>query len=209
MPREFRLRFRLHNGTVNEVLRALEGYCLPREKVPTELGGEVNLDMNQWVLNRMSIESSRIPMPSLPVVSASASAVQLATTSPAEEPINKRRRKSGGGSKQSSGSSAKAATTSARIKKPGKKRTNSKTTPSRRKTPGTPGRPSDPRMLKAVQAKIADPSLPLDFVLEEAGFTFHEDPETGIIVDQDGVGRKQRKNQLCRRIRQDREKREG
>jgi hypothetical protein len=64
-------------------------------------------------------------------------------------------------------------------------------------------------MLKAVQAKIADPSLPLDFVLEEAGFTFHEDPETGIIVDQDGVARKQRKNQLCRRIRQEREKKEG
>ena len=202
MPRDFRLRFRLHSGTVNEVLQALEGYCLPRDKVPTELGGEVNLDMNQWVLNRTTIETSRISTPSLPVVSASAPVVQLAVTSPTEEPRNKRRRKSGGGSKQSSGSSAKAATTSARLKQPGKKRTKGKTA-------GTPGRPSDPRMFKAVQAKIADPSLPLDFVLEEAGFSFHQDPETGIIVDQDGIACKQRKNQLCRRIRQEREKKEG
>lgn len=209
MPRDFRLRFRLHSGTVNEVLQALEGYCLPRDKVPTELGGEVNLDMNQWVLNRTTIETSRISTPSLPVVSASAPVVQLAVTSPTEEPRNKRRRKSGGGSKQSSGSSAKAATTSAKLEQPGKKRTKGKTAPSRRKTSGTPGRPSDPRMFKAVQAKIADPSLPLDFVLEEAGFSFHQDPETGIIVDQDGIACKQRKNQLCRRIRQEREKKEG
>ena len=64
-------------------------------------------------------------------------------------------------------------------------------------------------MIKAVQAKIADPSLPLDFVLEEAGFSFREDPETGSIVDQDGITCKQRKNQLCRRIRQERDKKEG
>ena len=208
MPRDFRLRFRLHNGTVNEVLRGLEGYCLPRDKVPTELGGEVNLDMNQWVLNRMVIETSRISTQSLPVVSAPAPVVQLAVTSPAEKPRNKRRRNSGEGSKQSSGSSAKAATTSAKLKEPGKKRTKGKTAPSK-KTPGTPGRPSDPRMIKAVQAKIADPSLPLDFVLEEAGFSFREDPETGIIVDQGGIACKQRKNQLCRRIRQERDKKEG
>jgi len=210
MPQDFRLRFRLHNGTVNEVLRALEGYCLPRDRVPTELGGEVILDMNQWVLDRMTIETSRISMPSLSVVSVSAPAVQSAVSSPAEEANKKRRRKSGGELKSSSGSNTKAATMSASTKEAGEKRTNGKTASSRRKKQkkGTPGRPSDPRMVKAVAAKIADPSLPLEFVLEEAGFSFHEDPETGIIVDEDGIACKQRKNQLCRRIRQEREKKE-
>ena len=113
MPQDFRLRFRLHNGSEEEVLRALEGYCLPRSRVPTELGGDVLLDMNQWVLNRMTIESARMSTPVLP--------------------------------------SATVAAPAARV--------NGRATPSRRKKQkkGTPGRPSDPRMLKAVQAKMENP----------------------------------------------------
>lgn len=210
MPPDFRLRFRLHNGSEKEVLRALEGYCLPRDRVPTELGGDVLLDMNQWVLDRMTIESARMSTPVLPAATVAVPAAGVAGSSAAKTNDKKRRRKNDGEKEGSrSKSSAKSAAASTKAKKTiEKKQSNGRAAPSRRKKQkkGTPGRPSDPRMLKAVQAKMADPSLPLEFVLEEAGFTFHENPESGVIVDQDGIACKQRKNQLCRRIRQEKEK---
>lgn len=201
MPQDFRLRFRLHNGSEEEVLRALEGYCLPRTRVPRELGGDVLLDMNQWVLDRMTIESARISTPVLPVATVSAPAA--VTGSSDAQSSKKRRRKNAGEkdgsrSKSSAKSSVKKATASAKTNAATtNKQCNGKAAPSRRKKQkkGTPGRPSDPRMLKAVQAKMADPSLPLEFVLEQAGFSFHENPDSGVIVDQDGIACKQRKNQ--------------
>lgn len=203
MPQEFRLRFRLHNGSEEEVLRALEGYCLPRDRVPRELGGDVLLDMNQWVLDRMSIESARIRTPVLPAEIAAAPTAALAEPSAAQSSNKKRRRKNDGEkelsrSESSAKSSTKSAVGSTNAKAAtSKKQSNGKSAPSRRKKhkKGTPGRPSDPRMLMAVQAKMEDPSLPLDFVLEKAGFSFHEDPHSGVLVDEDGIACKQRKNQ--------------
>ena len=202
MPQDFRLRFRLHNGSEEEVLRALEGYCLPRDRVPTELGGDIILDMNQWVLDRMTIESARMSTPVLPAAVIAAPASAMAESS-ATQSSQKRRRKNdgekdGSRTKPPAKSSTKLAAASAKAgETTSKKENNGRATPSRRKKQkkGTPGRPSDPRMLKAVQAKMENPSLPLEFVLEKAGFIFHENPESGVIVDQDGIACKQRKNQ--------------
>eukprot|EP01083_Nonionella_stella_P227298 806577_1 len=67
------------------------------------------------------------------------------------------------------------------------------------------GRKSDPRMDKAVQAKLDDPSLPLLDALREGGFIFPaiDDSSTPqyAVVDSDNVKITQRKNQLLRRIR--------
>ena len=196
MPQDFRLRFRLHNGSEEEVLRALEGYCLPRSRVPTELGGDVLLDMNQWVLNRMTIESARMSTPVLPAATVAAPAAGVTGSSDAQSSKKRRRKNDGEKDGSKSKSLAKSSTKSAAAST-SKKQNNGRATPNRRKKQkkGTPGRPSDPRMLKAVQAKMENPSLALEFVLEEAGFVFHEDPDTGKMVDQDGIACKQRKNQ--------------
>ena len=57
--RFMRQRFLMHRGTTEEVLDILKGYCMPRNCVPTELGGDVKLDMVQWALDRMQSEDSK------------------------------------------------------------------------------------------------------------------------------------------------------
>lgn len=60
------------------------------------------------------------------------------------------------------------------------------------------GRKGDPRMEKAVIARLANPQLPLYEALLMGGFEYTEDPQS---VDDQGVTLCQRKNQLSRRIR--------
>lgn len=74
------------------------------------------------------------------------------------------------------------------------------------------GRRGDARMHRAVAAKIADPSLSLFEALIKGGFSFPDEAErSGIsdssLVDSDNVLLSQRKNQLSRRIRNERKKR--
>mmetsp|Transcript_42051 Transcript_42051/g.127537 ORF Transcript_42051/g.127537 Transcript_42051/m.127537 type:complete len:155 (-) Transcript_42051:60-524(-) len=64
----------------------------------------------------------------------------------------------------------------------------------------------DPRMARAVEAKLADPNLPLrDALVNFGGFDFPAAKQTGendaVVYDADGVSLRQRKNQLCRRVR--------
>lgn len=71
------------------------------------------------------------------------------------------------------------------------------------------GRPSDPRMTRAVQARQADPELSLRDALVRGGFVFDLVDETGEIVDTDNISLVQRKNQLSRRMRLIKTKTEG
>lgn len=65
------------------------------------------------------------------------------------------------------------------------------------------GRKGDPRMHRAVAARLASPDLPLLDALRQGGFEFP--PASGeqdsTLVDSDGVTLGQRKNQLSRRLR--------
>ncbi len=67
------------------------------------------------------------------------------------------------------------------------------------------GRKSDPRMDRAVQAKLNDPNLSLIDALRKGGFVFPAVSDSGkpqyAIVDADNVKITQRKNQLLRRLR--------
>ena len=62
-------------------------------------------------------------------------------------------------------------------------------------------------MNKAVKARQQDPELPLLVALLQGGFIFPQ-PKRGVkdteVVDTDGVTAKQRKNQLNRRLREER-----
>jgi hypothetical protein len=78
------------------------------------------------------------------------------------------------------------------------------------------GRRGDPRMHKAVSVRLANPSMSLLDALLEGGFQFprHElaaslGKSDRDILDEDGVQLCQRKNQLSRRLRMIRKKREG
>jgi len=66
----------------------------------------------------------------------------------------------------------------------------------------------DDRMNKAVKARQQDPELPLLAALLQGGFIFPQEPKRGVkdteVVDTDGVTAKQRKNQLNRRLREER-----
>ena len=73
-----------------------------------------------------------------------------------------------------------------------------------------PGRPGDPRMNRAVQAKLEDPDLPLLDALALGGFVFEDLNKPGVkssqVRDKDGVTVYQRRNQLLRRLRKERKR---
>lgn len=62
------------------------------------------------------------------------------------------------------------------------------------------GRKGDPRMHRAVAARLANPNLSLFEALKEGGFDYPDD-EDGSCLDGDNVKLGQRKNQLSRRVR--------
>ena len=68
-------------------------------------------------------------------------------------------------------------------------------------TPSKLGRKGDPRMHKALKARIDNPSLPLFDCLLIGGFEFRKRKGDGIQCDNDNVSLGQRKNQLSRRLR--------
>ena len=58
MPSNIRLRAKLHRGSQEEVLRRLAEFNLPRERVPSDVGGSVVLDINQFLIDRISFETA-------------------------------------------------------------------------------------------------------------------------------------------------------
>ena len=71
--------------------------------------------------------------------------------------------------------------------------------------PNRHGRSGDPRMTRAVQAKLDNPDVPLVDALVEGGFVFPELDAPGVkisnVKDTDNVTVYQRRNQLMRRLR--------
>jgi hypothetical protein len=64
------------------------------------------------------------------------------------------------------------------------------------------GRKGDPRMHRAVAARLSDPDMPLLDALRKGGFDFPaEGGQDSTLMDADGVTLGQRKNQLSRRLR--------
>ena len=59
LAQNVRLRHKLHSGSKEEVLAILQGYCLPRDRLPTEMGGGITVDMSRWTLGRWTLEASR------------------------------------------------------------------------------------------------------------------------------------------------------
>ena len=59
LPTEYRLRLKVHSGSTNEVLTSLSGYCLPPDRVPTDMGGLLVVDNPAWMVKRLALETVR------------------------------------------------------------------------------------------------------------------------------------------------------
>ena len=230
MPKELRVRLQLHYGDTEKVLRELDGFCLSRERVPGSLGGDLHYSMNQWVLDRMALENQRLMLQirstgqysfaSTNTMQPSASTlVEDNDESAAIGPVSSGKRRRGPAAKVRSKSKALGitATLSSSLYGAGKKSKEAKKQASRKAAKsqrldqirGPPrGKNIDPRMQRAVDAKIDDPSLPLYDALLIGGFVFRDDPSVkNGMLDIDGTTLSQRKNNLCRRVRVEKEKR--
>mmetsp|Transcript_13871 Transcript_13871/g.39865 ORF Transcript_13871/g.39865 Transcript_13871/m.39865 type:complete len:609 (-) Transcript_13871:42-1868(-) len=236
MPKDIRVRFKLHYGDTEKVLRELDGFCLSRDRVSASLGGDLHCSMNQWVLDRIALENRRLMLQvqsaglstnascrdnaSQTTVSSSSTTPEYDATATGSASSSKRRGsapKVRSKTKQSVKASAITATESSTLDGAGKKsRGVAKKQASRKAAKikhldqirGPPrGKYVDPRMQSAVQAKTDDPQLPLYDALVIGGFIFRDDPTVKDgMVDLDGTTLAQRKNNLCRRVRLEKEK---
>lgn len=57
--KSLRLRVATHRGPPDKILRQLEQYRLPKECIPVELGGSLQVNMKEWVTKRIEVESER------------------------------------------------------------------------------------------------------------------------------------------------------
>ena len=236
MPKELRVRLQLHYGDTEKVLRELDGFCLSRDRVPGSLGGDLHYSMNQWVLDRMALENQRLMLQIRSTGQynfASTNTMQTSASTSVEDndesaaigPVSSGKRRRGPTAKVRSKSkpSVKASGITATLSSSlytyaaGKKSKEAKKQASRKAAKsqqldqirGPPrGKYVDPRMQRAVDAKIDDPSLPLYDALLIGGFVFRDDPSVkNGMIDIDGTTLSQRKNNLCRRVRVEKEKR--
>jgi len=219
MSKTVRLRTVLHHGFTSAVLQSLAGYNLTPDCLPTELGGNVRLDMNEFLMDRLTAEAAALGLKLQPVGqdnnvgAAEAEAEAEADAPPAKRPRNvdetemsetsasvtppelsvassaHSQSSPSGDAIEYSGISAAATATK---------------TPKRRK----PNNVVDPRMALAVKAKQNNPKMKLYDALVAGGFVFTKDPETKDMLDQEGTSLTQRKNNLCRRIRIEKQKQE-
>ena len=222
VPQNVRLRHKLHSGSNEEVLAILQGYCLPRDRLPTEIGGGINIDMCRWTLGRCALEASRHQQQQVSTSSSSminansaASAVQTPSRTSGKNTKSKKKKKRRLSDDQEDlifGLPAPANGTG----------TGCDAFPNlsdrdiyqriwHNKTKEGSGRRPDPRMDSAVLACLDDAHLtPVD-ALCNAGFVF-PGVQSDLIsrgskhfVDASGVSLRQRRDQLNRRLRQARE----
>lgn len=176
LSKEQRKTFVLHNGNTEEVLESFREEGIPKECLPTDIGGSIIVSPEIFVQKRLAIE----------------------------------------GHFKSEESDMKSAV-SAAFQVPGKKMAFAQVKTAKKKAHSTatkqsvqPGRPGDPRMNAAVQAKLEDPDLPLLEALALGGFVFEDLNKPGVksseVRDKDGVTVYQRRNQLLRRLRKERKR---
>jgi len=203
MPKRIRIRLKLHYGSTDQVLVSLACYCLPRDRVPSELGGGLVLDMNQWTHNRLEMENARESKSNSMSPAAASSSVGAAISS-APEAVNNvsaslaaKTLRTDEDAHHNSFASDAAASASAAFERKG------------RGEGGGRGIQSDPRMTKAIILKEANAAMSLYDALVAGGFAFSQNSKRNDMIDADGITLTQRKNNLCRRIRRRKKKRKA
>ena len=188
-PKNMRLRVRLHRDSGENLLRSLETFNLPKDRVPSDLGGSVMLNIKQFVLDRISLEVSRAGINLQP--SETDNVDQSNRTGTTLSSAAQDRNALGQAPPIDAQSAAVSRGTTASSKRKG------------------PRNIVDPRMKRAVRAKQDDPDLSLYDALTSGGFAFAQKgsgTKDSDFVDEDDVSLKQRKNNLCRRLREEKRK---
>jgi hypothetical protein len=60
LDRSHRSRLVLHNTTESEILEVLSRYGLEKTMLPTQMGGTVELNLEEWVANRRAVEMEEL-----------------------------------------------------------------------------------------------------------------------------------------------------
>ena len=188
-----RLRTKLHRGSGEDLLRSLAEFSLPRDRVPSDLGGGVVLDINQFLVDRISLEArkSDINFQALETDNVDQADRAGSTLSSAAPNHNEHGQAPPIDVPSAGGGRATAAASRA-----------TETSPKRKRA----GNGVDPRMAKAVRAKQEDPDLKLYDALIFGGYVFTQKAprQTDFdVFDEDGVSLKQRKNNLCTRLKRE------
>ena len=208
--KELRIRQRVHYGTTEKVLNELRQYALPPEVVPQDMGGQLQLNFEERMLELALAErryflqgsGALVDVLSMPMTVASTSNSPM-DTSDADEAAASNKRDDIHHDAFKGPSSASS--TGGRRRRSGNTKGKPKKSNNRK---GRSGRKSDPRMQRAVQIKLDNPDTALKEALQLGGFEFHLKIPTGgqtdkNLVDQNGVSLSQHKNNLCRRLRQE------
>jgi hypothetical protein len=181
VPRDMRLRGKLHRGSAEGLLRYLAEYNLPSDRVPAELGGSAAvLDANQFLIDRMVLEAASAGLPLFsPTANAGEGTVAMAAAAVVPPPL---------ANATSIGSSSIATEGDGTVTESSKRQR----TAARKKTK-KPRNVTDPRMARAVKAKQDDPEMPLNDALIVGGFRFEMIPgkKDIEIKDDEGISLKQ------------------
>jgi hypothetical protein len=210
----------VHSGTKMKVLANLLRYCLPWDRIPSEIGGCVDLDFEKWLSARMDKEDQEFFQKPPSNLSSSLLGLQAGDVASGGTMalISQMMRGNAGPDQATSGNGAFQSGNNQFMSGNGmfgqgglsvsggaNNKSDGKSVAKGPKIVVKSGRKSDPRMDRAVQAKLDDPSLSLLDALRAGGFIFPslDDSSTPqyTVVDSDNVKITQRKNQLLRRIR--------
>ena len=201
LPKQIRLRIKLHHGAVQKVLGSLRTYNLPPECVPVELGGALAIDMNEFLMDNMRKEADALGLHVQPVDNGHNDHEQ-------DDSHREKRQHStciGHGRMATSSTSPPAmaelsladsvyAKTSVHFKSQSTGGTSTSkvdgadisAVPRGQKRKG-PRNVVDPRMAIAVKERQRYPKMKLYDALVAGGFVFRHDPERNEMVDQDGT----------------------
>ena len=166
LSKNMRLRTRKHRGSGEDLLRSLAEFNLPRDRLPSDMGGSVVMNINQFLLDRFSLEASRAGINLQPSATDNVDQADRAGTLPSADPHHNWHEQaplSAGGAAAvaaSRGSNARSKRNGARnILDPRKAKSAAfRSTRGSSKRKG-PRNVVDPRMAKAVRAKQDDPDL--------------------------------------------------
>ena len=60
LPKHIRLRLKMHRGSALQALQSLSSVALPVDRIPSDLGGRLVVNMGHWMVNRISVENMRV-----------------------------------------------------------------------------------------------------------------------------------------------------
>jgi len=192
----------LHSGTSDGVIASLAKHSIPSTALPTDMGGELDVSLESFVLARLTIEGEGVD-----------SDISLTDGNTSDASMKEQSGDEGIDSFKFDPTldpqvAIISQSASPQIRAPEENCTAMSKEPIKIKYKSHPGRHGDERMNKAVKARQHDPKMSLLAALLHGGFIFPQLYTPGLkmsqVKDTEGVTVYQRKNQLNRRLREER-----